>query len=199
MVDLGTIYAGFGDVVLHGYFDNSSGKEILQMGYLERWNYKVAAQLVNVVRGRMSLEKAGFEDVDVLMTDTLKMWLSCGGEREAVKHLLRSYEQQKAELLRNINLLEQCLDEIKMLQKLDFQQYSRRFGTFLRGNEGDNAMHVVDLLYQKQLQMPDIESAMEPVVDPGLLTINHAINTLLFELHKNKNFALIYNVVCPAC
>lgn len=199
MVDLCTIYVGFGDVVLQGYFDNSSGKEILQMGYLERWNYKVAAQLVNVVRGRMSLEKAGFEDVDVLMTDTLKMWLSCGGEREAVKHLLRSYEQQKAELLRNINLLEQCLDEIKMLQKLDFQQYSRRFGTFLRGNEGDNAMHVVDLLYQKQLQMPDIESAMEPVVDPGLLTINHAINTLLFELHKNKNFALNYKVVCPAC
>ncbi|MGM9868171.1 MAG: hypothetical protein ACI30R_00905 [Sodaliphilus sp.] len=199
MVDLCTIYVGFGDVVLHGYFNNSFGEDVQQMGYLAPENYKVAAQLVNVVRGRMSLDEAGYEDEDVLMTDTLKIWLSYGGEREALKELFRLYEQQKAEVLRNVNLLEQCLSDIKMSQKVDFQRFNRRFGSFLRGKEGNNAMHVVDLLYQKYLQNSESDSDLEPVINPQLDAINSAINSLLFELNKVKNFDFNYKVVCPEC
>ena len=195
MVDLCTIYVGFGEVVLNGYFDDSFGEGVQRMGYLAALNYKVAAQLVNVVRGRMSLEKAGYEDVDVLMTETLKIWLSYGTEREVVKSLFRLYEQQKAELLRNVSLLEQCLSEIKMSQKLDLQRFNRRFGAFLCGKEGDNAMHVVDLIYQTYLQNPEFE----PAFDPELETINSAIGALLFQLHKVRNLDLNYKVVCPAC
>lgn len=198
-VDLCTIYVGFGDVVLNGYFNKSFGQDVQAMGYLASENYKVATQLVNVVRGRMSLEEAGYEDEDVLMTDTLKIWLSYGGEKEALKELFRLYEQQKAEVIRNVSLLEQCLSDIKMSQKLDFQRFNRRFGALLRGKEGDNVMHVVDLLYQKYLQNSISDTDLEPVFDSQLDAINSAINSLLFELHKVKNFDFNYKVVCPEC
>ena len=82
LVDLCTIYVGFGKIVLNGYLSKSYGVELQQMGYLDSFNYKVANQLVNVVRGRMNLKDAGFEDTDPILTDLLKMWLSYQNDAE---------------------------------------------------------------------------------------------------------------------
>ena len=195
LVDLCTIYVGFGKIVLNGYLSKSYGVELQQMGYLDSFNYKVANQLVNVVRGRMNLKDAGFEDTDPILTDLLKMWLSYQNDAELAKAQFQLEANQVSELLRNIDLLEQYLSDIKIQQAVECQRLSRLYGPYLQAKNGELAIHLVELIFQKFFK--DLDK--KPLVKPELETINNAINTLLFELHKTKNLDLHHKVICPKC
>ena len=123
LVDLATIYVGFGNLIIDGYVSDSNNQII---GYLNLNNYKVAHHIVSIVYGKATLQSTGLADIDFLIDEVLEYWTKSKSETDLMNGCFEECEWQIAELHRNIMLLEEILSYCKNSVIHEFAKFLNR-------------------------------------------------------------------------
>ena len=146
LVDLATIYVGFGNLILGGYVSDSKDQII---GYLKLDNYKIAHHIVSVVYGKEKLSKTGLADVDFLIDIVLGYWENAESEYNLMKKCFVESEYQIAEIHRNLMLVNQITAVCKNEIIHEFAKYDNIFfKTLVENNEQYvNKLTALSLLY----------------------------------------------------
>ncbi len=198
LVDLATIYVGFGNLILDGYISDSNNQII---GYLKLNNYKVAHHIVSIVYGKESLQSTGLADVDFLIDDVLEYWTKAKSETELMNGCFEECEWQIAELHRNIMLLEEILSYCKNSVIHEFAKYDNIFFKALEKRDGQykNKLTALSLLYD----MCASENYPKHKDNAFLKKVNDVVSTsihdLFFQYQKKYGIELKYDFLCPHC
>ena len=198
LVDLSTLYIGFGQLVLNGYISDS-GNQII--GYLTFDNYKIANQIMCVVYGKMSSRKTGLKDVDFLIDIALEKWENAENEYELLKDCFIHQEKQMSEYYRNLTLLEQIIKQCKQNMMCDYERYDNIFFKTLREQDGKfkNKLTALSILYDL------IAKDVYPITkeNPFVARVNTIVNNTIYDLFQayqlNCPIELKNIIECPHC
>ena len=198
LVDLATIYVGFGNVILDGYVSDSNNQII---GYLKLDNYKVAHHIVSIVYGKETLQSTGLADVDFLIDEVLEYWTKAKSETDLMNGCFEECESQIAELHRNIMLLEEILSYCKNSVIQEFAKYDNIFFKALEKKDGQykNKLTALSLLYD----MCASENYPKHKDNAFLKKVNDVVSTsihdLFFQYQNKYGIELKYDFLCPHC
>lgn len=198
LVDLATIYVGFGSLILNGYISESKNQII---GYLEFDNYKVAHHIVSVVYRKESLKSTGLAEIDFLIDNVLEYWEKADSEYDLMKKCFIESEYQIAELHRNLTLLSQittlCRNEITQR----FAKNDNIFFKVLIENHGqyNNKLTALSVLYD----MVSSDNFPKHKEDSFLKKVNDSLTSfiydMLFQYQSKYGLDLNYDFECPHC
>lgn len=198
LVDLATIYVGFGNLILDGYVSDSNNQII---GYLKLNNYKVAHHIVSIVYGKETLQSTGLADVDFLIDEVLEYWTKAESETDLMNVCFEECEWQIAELHRNIMLLEEILSYSKNSIIHEFAAYDNIFFKTLEKRDGQykNKLTALSLLYDMcargNFPKHQDNAFLKKVND----VITTSIYDLLFQYQNKYGLELKYDFLCPHC
>lgn len=198
LVDLSTIYVGFGNLILNGYVSDSKQQII---GYLTLNTYKVAHHIVSVVYANESVVDTGLADVDVLIDEALGYWEKAENEYLLLKDCFIESEYQISELHRNITLLEQLLLTCKQDLIHNFSRNDNVFFKNLEEKDGKfrNKLTAFSLLYELIAK----ESYPKHKDNGFLRKVSEILNTAIFDLLQQYELKhpieLKYDFECPSC
>lgn len=198
LVDLSTIYVGFGNLILDGYV-SEPGKQII--GYLNLNNYKVAQQIISVVYGKVNYSSTGLKDVDFLIDNVLSVWQNAKSEYGLMKDCFVENEKQISEFHRNIRFLEQIILQCKQDMIHTFSQYDNVIFKNLSEKDGSyrNKLTALGVLYDFMSQ----DSYPVHKENNYITRLNSIISNCiydLFQVYQTRNaFDFKYNFECPKC
>ncbi len=198
LVDLATIYVGFGNLIIDGYVSDSNNQII---GYLELNNYKVAHHIVGIVYGKETLQSTGLADVDFLIDEVLEYWAEAKSETSLMNSCFEESEWQIAELHRNLMLLEQILSYCKNSIIHEFAKYDNIFFRTLekKDDQYKNKLTALSLLYD----MCASGNFPKHKDNAFLKKVNDVLSTsiydLLFQYQSKYGIELKYDFLCPHC
>lgn len=198
LVDLSTIYVGFGDIILNGYVSESNQQII---GYLTLNTYKVAHHIVSVVYAKEAVANTGLADIDLLIDEALGYWEKAESEYSLLKDCFIEIEYQIAEFHRNITLLEQLLITCKQDLIHDFSRNDNLFFKNLVEKDGKfrNKLTALSLLYELITK----EAYPKHKNNVFLSKVTEILNTAIYDLfhyYESKHpIELKYDFECPSC
>lgn len=198
LVDLSTIYVGFGHLILNGYVSDSRQQII---GYLNLNNYKVAHHIISVVYGRESTDSTGLKDVDVLIDDALGIWEKAESEYSLMKDCFSENEKQLSEFHRNLSLLEQIIVCCKQNMIHEYASFDNIFFKTLQEKDGKyrNKLTALGILYELLAKDSYPKHKEIPYIARMNTIVNNAIYDL-FQLYQTRNpLEFKYDIECPHC
>ncbi|MCH5310398.1 MAG: hypothetical protein J1E57_00295 [Prevotella sp.] len=198
LVDLSTIYVGFGNLILEGYVSESKNQII---GYLNINNYKVAHQIICVVYGKEKVSSTGLQDVDVLIDEALALWENAESEYKLMKDCFCENERQISEFHRNLILLEQIIKQCKLDMIHEFAKYDNVFFKTLNEKEGyyNNKLTVFSILYELiAKESYPIHKKNQFIFELNKI-VNNAIYDLFIQYQSKKTLEFKYDFECPHC
>lgn len=198
LVDLSTIYVGFGEIILNGYVSESKNQII---GYLNLNNYKVAHHIVSVVYAKESITNTGLADIDVLIDDALEYWEKADSEYALMKDCFVESEYQLAKFHRNLLLLEQLIKICKDDLIHEFLRYDNIFFKTLEEKDGQyrNKLTALSLLYELIANGAYPKHKENIVTKKTLEILNTAIYDLFQQYETKHAIELKYDFECPSC
>lgn len=198
LVDLATIYVGFGECIIKGYTDDNKN---LVMGYLHLDNYKIAEQIMLVAYGKMMPIATNLSGTDPFIDDLMEILEKNSDESKLIQNSFIANEKQRAELHYNILLLEQLTRNLKLNMRPDFARYDNLFFKTLEFKDGEirNKMSSLSILYELLLN----DSYPEPSPDSFIQRINAIINKAIYDIYQvfqtKYSFEFSYPFTCPQC
>jgi hypothetical protein len=198
LVDLATIYVGFGNLILDGYVSDSN-KQII--GYLNFDNYKVAFHIVRIIYGKETLTSTGLADLDFLIDDALNYWVNANSEKELMRQCFIESEYEVAEFYRYLTLLEQIVTTCKNNIKREFAKYDNIFFKTLTLNDDHytNKLTAFSLLYDLLARENFPKHKSTPFYEKTNDVLLTSIYDLLKQSQSYSDIDLKYDFECPCC
>lgn len=198
LVDLATIYVGFGNLILNGYASDSNNQI---MGYLKFDNYKVALHIMSVVYGKRTLMSTGLTDVDFIVDKALEYWENANSEYSLLKDVFVESEYQIAVLHRNLMLLSQITHRCKNDIIHEFAKYDNLFFKVLDERNGEfcNKLAAFSLLYDMVVS----DNFPHHKENEFLKIVNDSLSSFIYDMlaqYQSKyRIELSYDFECPHC
>ncbi len=198
LVDLSTIYVGFGNLILNGYTSEAQTQII---GYLNLNNYKVAHHIVSVVYGKEKLTTTGLSGVDFLIDDALEYWQNSKSEHELMKKCFIESEYQIAEIHRNLTLIEQIIKLCKHDLIHEFAKYDNIFFKTLEEKDGQyrNKLTALSMLYEMVAKDSFPKHKENTFLKELNETLSNSIYGIIQQYQSKHAIELKYDFECPYC
>lgn len=191
-VDLATIYVGFGEVVINGY---STGE--YKLGYLESEIYNIAYMFVSMICGNKKKNEICKVETSELIDKTLTLWEKEPDKSKLLKGYIVKKEEDYAEILRNIHLIEQILEHCKKHIVDYFDRYDDKYfrATELVGGECKKPIKAFVNIYE-YLMFEDV------ILDENIKlkkVINETLYNIFTTYQEIGRVELSYETKCPFC
>lgn len=189
--DLATIYVGFGELILKGYYTRTtSGTHIL--GYLTPQTYKVTYSIVQTVYGKRT---AMISSNDGVADAALERWQESEDKQQILRTLFIKTEEQMAEFSRHIQLLEGLLKQCRADMAYDFDKLDERF--FKAPYDGKDTIKYPLAAFSAIYEYEFYEKSKH------IEKLNKAVNDALYSLYlayqEDKHYEIRCDFTCPFC
>jgi len=121
--DLCTIYIGLGNLILDGYFNTDTQE--LQMGYLEGDMYRQTFDIVAKTTGKYQSTGASKNWDDIFLEEALALWTKPEEVKQTLRDAFAKNEEGISIVNRNIQALQQILDQIYTIHGEIFRRLSK--------------------------------------------------------------------------
>lgn len=187
--ELATIYFGFGEIILSGYNTNNHC-----LGYLTADTFKNIHLLVCVICGNIQSSVINLQDIDPLVDIAVDLWESEDDKRKLLKECFAKAEQQVAEYHKNIQLVEQILNQCKEDAKKEFERLDKVY--FKDFNNAKRSSLETFLCIYDNFCLRDHHSNR-------IAKLNDVVCESLFNLYSSYqeqgNLELKIYLTCPKC